>query len=421
MPGEHILIVEDERATATYLKELLESYDYRIQDVVHTAEAALDSVKKSQPDLVLMDIMLESEMDGITAGQLIRKKRNIPIIYLSAYCNSELSRRAIASNPDGYILKPFNKKELKVNISLALNRHRQRQSVLENNHWTEGDLKACVECFNSLQVKEDCRIFLDDAVPLDEDRLQRWQAKLKEINVDLGLKIAKRTENLMMSLSQFRKSNDQSKNALQEKETLIREIHHRVKNNLTVLLSLFQLQLSRVSDEKARDAIRNCHNRLHTMLLVHDRLHAAPASPEIDMQRYLAELGDIVLQGSDIVGRIQLSVRAEPITLASRQVSALSLIVNELITNAIKHAFPDNGKGRIMIELERVADNEAQLTFSDNGIGMPENFKLKTTDSLGMRLVRTIAENQLEGSLRMENSGGARVIIRFGMDSQASV
>ncbi|NQU64343.1 MAG: response regulator, partial [SAR324 cluster bacterium] len=181
--------------------------------------------------------------------------------------------------------------------------------------------------------------------------------------------------------------------SLKEKETLLHEIHHRVKNNMTVISSLLKLQMRNVTDEKAKEALQDSQNRVQTMSMIHETLYRSDNLSAIDMKRYLSDLGRVILQGYDINGKVKLNIEAESVIIGVDQACPLGLIVNELITNSLKYAFPNDRKGEIVLKLKLIKENKAELTYSDNGVGMPAGFDWRSTDSLGLKLVKTLVED----------------------------
>ncbi len=205
------------------------------------------------------------------------------------------------------------------------------------------------------------------------------------------------------------------KTSLKEKETLLQEIHHRVKNNMAVISSLLKLKLESITDKKAKEALQDSQNRVQTMSMIHETLYRSDNLAAIEMQTYLSELGRIILQGYS-VGKINLDIESENILIGVKQASPLGLIVNELITNSCKYAFPEMQESKIKISLRKI-EGQIELIYSDNGIGMPEDFSWKNSNTLGLSLVRTLIENQLDGSIDMENKNGTKFIIKFNLET----
>ncbi len=220
-------------------------------------------------------------------------------------------------------------------------------------------------------------------------------------------------------LTELRQVKLKLEKSLNEKETLFKEIHHRVKNNMTVISSLLKLQLSVVKDEKAKEALQDSQNRVQTMSMIHETLYRSDDLSFIDMQTYLSELGRTILQSYTVGDNVNLKVESENIMIGVKQASSLGLIVNELITNSLKYAFPDNKKGEIVLTLKSIKEDMAELIVFDNGDGITEDFDLQNADSLGLKLVRTLVENQLDGSIDLNNANGTKFTIKFSIETQS--
>jgi len=194
------------------------------------------------------------------------------------------------------------------------------------------------------------------------------------------------------------KAEEQVKASLKEKETLLQEIHHRVKNNLTVVASLLNLQANSMEDDRLKAALSDSQSRVQAMSAIHETLYQSENLSAIDMKIYLSKLGNNIARNSSIGSKVNLKVKSENISIGAKQASPIGLIVNELITNSLKYAFSNNEDGEIKINLQKVED-QIELEYSDNGIGIPDGFDWKNASTLGLKLVRTLVENQLDGSI----------------------
>jgi PAS domain S-box-containing protein len=207
------------------------------------------------------------------------------------------------------------------------------------------------------------------------------------------------------------------KASLSEKDTLLKEIHHRVKNNMQVISSLLNLQIMRNTDEQARKALLDCQGRIGSMACVHEMLYYSANFSAIDCQAYISKLTNNILQSYQAdLRRIKLTVDAEDITLGIQQASTLGLILNELLSNSLKYAFPNNKQGRIMIRLKTDGQKMMEFGFNDNGIGIPENLNWRNTKSLGLKLIVLLAENQLGGTISLEPGEGTCFTIKFSQE-----
>ena len=204
--------------------------------------------------------------------------------------------------------------------------------------------------------------------------------------------------------------NKKLEHLVEEKEWLLKEIHHRVKNNLQIVISLLNTQSAYLDNEEALEAIQNSQHRMHAMSLIHQKLYLTENLSSINMSWYIQELADYLKDSFDHEGKIKFKLSLASIDLDVAQAVPLGLILNEAITNAIKYAFP-NRKGIINILLEE-KDNNYLLSISDNGIGLPDDFQSAETDSLGMNLMMGLAE-QLDGTFSIQSGNGVIITINF--------
>ena len=197
---------------------------------------------------------------------------------------------------------------------------------------------------------------------------------------------------------------EQIRTALEEKGVLLREIHHRVKNNLQIIISLFNLQTSYVQDESAYKALKEGQDRIKSMALIHERFYQTDGLSQIDFDDYIKRLADNLFQ-SFKVNRddVALKINAERISLDIDTAVPCGLIINEIVSNSLKHAFKEGQKGIITIELTQTTENNFRMSINDNGIGMPIGFIVDSSDSLGIQLIQALTD-QLEGTMKMEGA-----------------
>ncbi|WP_290848157.1 histidine kinase dimerization/phosphoacceptor domain -containing protein [Flavobacterium sp.] len=211
--------------------------------------------------------------------------------------------------------------------------------------------------------------------------------------------------------------NDLLKKLVSEKEWLLKEIHHRVKNNLQIVISLLNTQSAYLENEDAIQAIQNSQHRMHAMSLIHQKLYQSENLSKIDMGWYIHELVSYLKDSFESTKRINYKVDTDSLELDVAQAVPVGLILNEAINNSIKYAFPDVAKGAISISLKNIGNEKYQLTIQDNGVGLPENFNLAETDSLGMNLMQGLA-SQLQGEFSLQNQDGLKVQIQFKKNTQ---
>lgn len=202
--------------------------------------------------------------------------------------------------------------------------------------------------------------------------------------------------------------------SLREKEILLREIHHRVKNNMQVISSLLKLQALKVKDNRMLHALKDSENRIRTMSLVHETLYRSDTFGSINFQTYLTTLAKSIYQSyADPLKRLDIQIDVTGIHISIEYATTIGLLINELLTNSFKYAFIDRSDGKIIITARALPDNFIELIVKDNGVGIPKDFDWRNTESLGLQLVVTLAEHQLDGSIELDTSNGTQFTIRF--------
>jgi len=210
---------------------------------------------------------------------------------------------------------------------------------------------------------------------------------------------------------------DQIRKDLEEKEILLREIHHRVKNNLQVIISLLNMQLRRMKKQGVEDACLSCKNRIFTMALVHEKLYLSENLSEIHFLEPAESLVHELAKTYDVSRRIACEWQIEDFPLPVHISVPLALILNELVSNAFKFAFPENSKGTVRIALSRQKSGNCTFIIQDDGIGMPPSVKLESTETLGMNLIRILTE-QIRGSVKIIRKNGTTVQIHFPLQTE---
>ena len=246
----------------------------------------------------------------------------------------------------------------------------------------------------------------------EKDQLQNVQKAIFNIFDDLH------AEKILLECTQsdLIRSGQEVQASLREKEVLLQEIHHRVKNNLQVISSLINMQVRRTEDAASRSALAECQNRVQAIALIHEKLYQSRDYARVPFSDYARSLATNVFCATGVSPEnTKLSVEFENLSLAVDKAIPCGLILNELITNALKHAFPNERRGTVRIQL-RKADGELELVVSDNGVGLTSDFDPATSNSLGMQLVQTLVE-QLDGCLEIFHEGGTTVRIAFPVEA----
>lgn len=213
-------------------------------------------------------------------------------------------------------------------------------------------------------------------------------------------------------LDELIESRNQLQKALEEKEMLLKEIHHRVKNNLMIISNLLELQSYYIKDKAEIDVFVDSRTRADSMALIHERLYKSTDLKKIDIREYISDLVsdlfDIYAMGSD---KVKINIDVDEIMLDINTAMPLGLIINELLNNSLKHAFPDNISGTITIIFNK-SDDQFKLIIKDDGIGFPQDLDYEKAESLGLELINSLTR-QIDGKLELNSTNGTEFKISF--------
>ncbi len=251
----------------------------------------------------------------------------------------------------------------------------------------------------------------EEALFLNHLKEYRW-LRMSGILTDEGI-----IEGVAEDITERKKAEEKIKASLKEKQVLLDEVNHRVKNNMAVINSLLKLQSNSIEDNQIKDVLKESQNRIYAMSAIHETLHGSENLSEIDLKSYLSKIISSIFQTYSISpDKVTLNTDIEKIPISMNQASPLGLIINELISNSLKYAFPDDLKGEINLSIKKL-DKELELVIADNGIGVPDELDWKNSNTLGLKLVRTLVENQLDGSIDMESKNGTKFSIKFDIET----
>jgi PAS domain S-box-containing protein len=216
--------------------------------------------------------------------------------------------------------------------------------------------------------------------------------ELRTLNAELERRVEGRTAELLATL--------------REREVLLQEVHHRVKNNLQVISSLINMQLRTLGDDASRTALLDCRTRVQAIALIHEKLYQSSNYAEVSFSAYARGLAADVFQATGVSPeKVTLRLEVEEVALAVDKAIPCGLILNELMTNALKHAFPDGRRGTIRVELARAEGGGLRLAVADDGVGLAPGVDVRDSPSLGLQLVTMLAK-QVDGELEVETSRG---------------
>lgn len=219
----------------------------------------------------------------------------------------------------------------------------------------------------------------------------------------------------MRDITERRNLQNEVAASLREKEILLKEIHHRVKNNMQVISSLLSLQARLMKDEKSREAILESQNRVMSIALVHEKLYQSKSYATINYHEYLKMIADNLLQTYGIPrGKVRIDIHADTVVLPISRAIPISLMINEMLSNSLKYAFPGERTGIITVDLQKNGDRYS-LTVGDNGIGLPDEIDLDHIETLGLQLVNSLVA-QILGTITLNRSGGTEFRIDFSQE-----
>ena len=262
-------------------------------------------------------------------------------------------------------------------------------------------------------------------ISMDEERLfvciardistrKKIEQELHKNRIELELKVLRRTADLLETNRQLQqeviereKTQDRLRTSLKEKEILLREVHHRTKNNLQIISSLYGMALNHTRGDHYKNMLRENHNRILSIALVHDRIFRSNELTQVNSEEYIRSLGTALLHSFGYEeSQIRLTVQTDGTPMGLDLGIYCGLILNELITNSLKHAFAKPSNGEISIHFRATDHNTLHLTVADNGIGLPSDFDIHNNPSLGLQLVISLVEEQLNGTLKFNREPG---------------
>jgi PAS domain S-box-containing protein len=226
----------------------------------------------------------------------------------------------------------------------------------------------------------------------------------EEFPIEISLSPLQTEDGMLVSsairdITERKQVEEKLRNSLEEKDTLLHEIHHRVKNNLAVIGSSFYLQSTYVDDDRLVEILQNCQDRVRSMALVHDRLYHSGNFAAVDFGEYTRELCSDLFSSYAVNQRnVNLDMDIEKVHVGLDQAVPCALILNELVSNSLKHAFPPEYDGRLKVQIRQDEDAELEVIVADNGVGMPEYPEQKPEGSFGMRLL-TALSRQVDGTI----------------------
>ena len=396
----NVLIVEDSPTQAEELRYVLERHGYSVLSAKNGKEA-LVSMRAHKPDLVISDIIMP-EMGGFTLCKKIKAEKDfldVPVILLTALSDAEDVLKGLECGADDFITKPYDKQYLIRRIQGALF---AAGSKKEARPETGLEISLGERRYFITSGREHILDLLLSTYETAVMKNRQFSAALIELKA--------LNERLLHEIAERQRAEENLKDSLKEKDVLLKELYHRTKNNMNVISGLISLQMNAIKDPKIRQMFKEAQDRIHSMALVHEMLYKTKELSKLDLKDYLEQLATFVTGGYK-AGNISLNLELDSVPVSLYVATPCGLIVNELLSNSLKHAFPDRS-GQINLSL-RANGNEIELACFDNGTGFPEGFQIGRSSSLGLKLVENLVRKQLLGSLEILEGKGAGLAIRF--------
>jgi two-component sensor histidine kinase/CheY-like chemotaxis protein len=371
--------VDDEADNRYLLKSLLTGSGYEVAEAPN-GKKALEMLDQGTWDLVISDILMPV-MDGYQLCREIRsneKLRHLPFIFYTAtYIDQKDEEFAMKLGADRFYRKPLDPRVFLEHIrkfmeEIAENRDLQRPAI-------QGSEKEILKLYS-------------------ERLINKLEMKMKALEKEVA---------------ERKRGEERLEAALKEKEALLREIHHRVKNNMQIISSLISLPTRRLEDPAAEEMLRQIKLRIRSMALVHEKLYQSKDLARINFGEFLRDLAVHHFQFFQIdSGRITLKTETEGVMLPIEIAVPCGLIAGELVSNALKHALPGTRRGEIVVGLKRLAGEEILLSVRDDGVGFPKGLDFRKAETMGMVILTTLT-SQIDGRVELLRDGGTEFRVSF--------
>jgi two-component sensor histidine kinase/DNA-binding NarL/FixJ family response regulator len=398
----NILIVEDNAADRRILRYTLEHHGCEVIEA-RDGQEGLYLIIRHKPDIIISDALMP-RMDGFQLLRTLKSDpdlRSIPFLFYSAtYTGEDEEKLALSLGAEVFLIKPEEPEVFWAKISSIIEGLESRREERNVQPEPAGSEEERLAEYGLIVARK-----LDKKVCELEEVLVRnkqTEEELRRVNTELTGEIAER-----------QKAEEKLKASLAEKEILLKEIHHRVKNNLQIISSLLGLQFANTLDEQALTALRSSQDRIKSMALVHEKLYQTTDLSRIEFAGYIESL-TTHLCNSYLPNPDQVSFRIEvgDVKLSIDKAIPCGLIINELVSNSVKHAFPEGRKGLIAIRIHEDEDGTVTLAIADDGVGLPAGIDFRETNSMGLQLVNILAR-QLHGEISLLSGEGATFTITF--------
>ena len=472
-PTGLVMVVDDNPANVDLLKKLLKRQGYNVQTFINS-RFALKSALSSPPNLILLDIKMP-DIDGFAFSRLLKENpetADVPVIFISALVETEDKLKAFEAGGVDYITKPFQAAEVLARVRTHLDLYITKKHldelvdirtaelqdselkllkaqqiahigsweldlITDSLYWSDEIYRifglqpqqfgATYEAFLKY-IHPDDREFVNKAYTdsvknktsynivhrllLDDGTIKYVNERYDTTYNDKGKVVY--SIGTVQDITTRIKYEEQIKASLDEKEALLRELYHRTKNNMQVISALLGMRASSENSERVSDVFQEMENKIQSMSLVHDKLYEFQNLSSINLKAYITDLSKLMKDSYLLSDNcISFIMNLEDVSVLIDTAMPLGLVLNELILNAFKHAFPDNRDGEICISLHKLEDGTIELVVSDNGIGVAEDYDFINAPTLGIQTIFLLGESQLQGKIIFDGSSGVKCTMVF--------
>jgi PAS domain S-box-containing protein len=428
---------------------------------VETKENFIKALNEFKPDIVISDYSMP-QFDGMKALQITKDyNKSIPFIILTGTLNEEIAVDCMKAGATDYVIKehigklPFAVKEAmryrdimlkKIEAEAALLESETRyRSMFEKNYavmvlldsedYRIIDANPAASGYYGYSIDELKNMNISDlSIEEEKSLLYRYNPSInnnanhfysqhilsnsivRDVEIFLSpinYRGAQLSHCIIQDITDRNKAVEALQISLNEKKELIKEIYHRTKNNMQVIISMFSLQTVYSDEDKIEKILKDMENRIRAMALVHEKLYKSRNLSRLDLKEYLTELVYNIIAGYGITDKIKILNNMMNIDVLIDTAVPCGIVVNELVTNIAKYAFPDNRPGILSIDLGMDQNGYILLVVSDNGIGCEIDLNSGNNLSMGLQIVKNIVEYQLRGIIELRAEAGMKWIIRF--------
>lgn len=455
-----ILVVDDEAAITTHLEAKLTHFGYEVVGRASSGEEAIAKARLLRPDLILMDIVMPGEIDGIEAARQIKKELNIPVVFLTAYGDDTFIQRAQEAEPSGYIIKPFQDAELKAVIKIALYNKKISDALQESFHswqslaknleeaiilanwqkeiffWNKGAEKILgypekevlgkpVDFFISEGTDPQVKKLIEESLPSKLEEIKdKWleiigvKKDFTRIPLEIHFSPAPfgPQESLLCLLRDIttqKRMESQLESLVEEKKKSLDVLKHEIINNLQLISRLIELQSDYLRPGIDSSKAYRIQEKILNQLRTNKDLLKISTSSQINFASYLKSLISRLSEAYNIdPQKIQIKLSLLSANLYLKQAVLCGLIVSELVSNTFNHAFPGKQRGTVEISFSQDSEGYHLLKISDNGCGLPEDIDPLQAKTPGFQIVNKLA-NELEATLSVQRANGTIFTLRF--------